>query len=162
MRLNRSLLHTHLCGYQERYSKPSCLPFVVVAVILSIIIWSGFDDTVVKSATTKVTADVATSTPVILKKKLNKVHVFVTTYNDYGRMANGKITHEGAAACSRKWRLGTKFTLDGITYTCEDRYNARLEDMRSLPTVDIWHNWSYYKAKEFGIRQEEIIIHNQR
>lgn len=53
-------------------------------------------------------------------------------------MASGKPVYVGAAACPTTIKLGTKVIVDGITYTCEDRYAAWLDDMRPHPTVDIF------------------------
>ena len=64
--------------------------------------------------------------------------VYLTWYNDVGIMANGKQTHQGATACARDIPFGTQFILNNKTYTCEDRYNKRLDKIRKLPTVDVW------------------------
>lgn|SRR3990167_7422887 len=71
-------------------------------------------------------------------------------------MASGKRAYVGAVACPRSWELGTKITINGKSYTCEDRYNANLPDR-----IDIFQGYgmeSYKLAKEFGIKQEVVII----
>jgi|GEM_PF-1546927 len=53
-------------------------------------------------------------------------------------MASGKAVYLGAAACPKFLELGTKIIVAGKTYTCEDRYSSRLDDIRGYPTIDIF------------------------
>ena len=55
-------------------------------------------------------------------------------------MASGKEVYEGAVACPRTLKLGTKVRIGGKTYTCEDRYSKWLDAKRGLPTFDIFVN----------------------
>lgn len=42
-------------------------------------------------------------------------------------MASGKKVYPGAIACPRRYPFGTKVTIKGKTYTCEDRMNLRFD-----------------------------------
>lgn len=71
-------------------------------------------------------------------------------------MASGKRAYVGAVACPRDIPLGTKVTIDGSEYTCEDktalRYNGR---------YDIFQGWGeegHNKAIKFG-KQELLVCH---
>jgi hypothetical protein len=68
-------------------------------------------------------------------------------------MASGKIVYEGAVACPRNLKLGTKVIIDGKTYTCEDRYATWLDATRGAPTFDIFV-WKNPK----GIYKTDVII----
>ena len=53
-------------------------------------------------------------------------------------MASGRAVYVGAAACPGFLNLGTRVSIDGKSYTCEDRYAKWLDQKRGLPTVDIF------------------------
>jgi hypothetical protein len=55
-------------------------------------------------------------------------------------MASGRGVYEGAVACPRSLRLGTVVRVEGVMYTCEDRYSTRLDKLRGLPTIDVFVN----------------------
>jgi 3D (Asp-Asp-Asp) domain-containing protein len=67
-------------------------------------------------------------------------------------MANGKVGHVGAVACSRKIPLGSKLRVSGVVYTCEDRLNRRFDDR-----VDIFMD-SRDEAIIYGLQVKEIEI----
>ena len=70
--------------------------------------------------------------------------------------ASGTIASETTIACPRSWPLGTKVLIEGKEYICEDRYNANLSDR-----LDVWAGYGvegYEKAKNFGIKNMEIVI----
>jgi tartrate dehydratase beta subunit/fumarate hydratase class I family protein len=60
-------------------------------------------------------------------------------------MASGKRAYIGAVACPRDWKLGTKVMIDGVEYTCEDRYNKDLSDR-----IDIFQG--------YGIQSHEVAV----
>lgn len=157
--MSRSFALSHSLHINPRKYRPKqncCLTGIIAIFIIGCIALSALESTE-SYAVSKIEAKTLTShsvAPHMVKKAL----VHVTTYRDYGKMANGKITHEGAAACSRAWKFGTQFILEGVTYTCEDRYNKRLETSRSLPTVDLFHSWDYQKSKAFGSEIKEITF----
>lgn len=68
-------------------------------------------------------------------------------------MANGRPVHEGAVACPRWLKLGTKLEINGKVYTCEDRYAKWLDKKRGLPTVDI-----FVEKNPHGIKKLTITI----
>ena len=71
-------------------------------------------------------------------------------------MASGKRAYVGAVACPRTWELGTKIEIDGIEYTCEDKYNKNLDDR-----IDIFQGYgaeSYEKAVVYGKQIKTIVI----
>jgi hypothetical protein len=53
-------------------------------------------------------------------------------------MASGRPVYVGAAACPDFLDFGTRVSIDGQFYTCEDRYAKWLDKKRGLPTVDIF------------------------
>lgn len=54
-------------------------------------------------------------------------------------MASGKRVYEGAVACPMNLKLGKcKALIYGKWYTCEDRYNSRLDKKRGMPTFDVF------------------------
>lgn len=60
--------------------------------------------------------------------------LLVTGYDDTGTTADGTAAGPGVAACPASWAFGTTFTVEGYgTWTCHDRYSARLSDR-----VDLW------------------------
>jgi len=92
-----------------------------------------------------------------------KVSMITTAYSEFDschyegcKMASGKPAYVGAIACPRDWELGKQVIIDGITYTCEDRYNLNLEDR-----IDIFMGYgkdSYIKAINYG-KQIKTVIH---
>lgn len=63
-------------------------------------------------------------------------HTRVTYYTLRGVMADGGVTHPGAAACSARFPFGTQFALpNGEVVTCEDR---GLGDRYWDTWVDVW------------------------
>ncbi len=159
---SRSLKLTKKYGTPNRRQKMT--PWAIAGLVLgvvSIIIYSGLETptgVLHPSEPIKPVIESPVASQVVSSHHGTTTTAFVTAYIDHGKMANGKFTHDGAAACSRKWKLGMKFVLDGKTYTCEDRYNERLETLRSLPTVDLWMDVSYYEAKKMGVEIKEIYI----
>lgn len=83
---------------------------------------------------------------------------YLTVYNEQGIMASGKRVYDGAIACPRNLKLGTKVEIDGRIYTCEDRYNQRLDKIRKLPTIDVWMNVSNKEAFKIGLKKREVKI----
>lgn len=55
-------------------------------------------------------------------------------------MASGKEVYEGAVACPSFMRLGAIVVIAEQQYTCEDRYSPWLDEVRGLPTIDIFVN----------------------
>jgi hypothetical protein len=95
--------------------------------------------------------------------KLNKMMAFITQYsradschnvvNGKCLMASGKAVYEGAVACPYSLKLGTKVSINGKTYTCEDRYSKWLDAKRGLPTFDI-----FVEANPKGLFKTEVTI----
>jgi len=88
--------------------------------------------------------------------------MITTAYSEYDschyagcKMASGKRAYIGAVACPRKWKLGTKVKINGIIYTCEDRYNKNLGDR-----IDIFQGYgdlAYNQAKQYG--KQNLLIY---
>lgn len=91
-------------------------------------------------------------------KPLDLRLVRVTVYIDKGTMASGKTVYDGAAACPRSWKLGTKFELNGRVFTCEDRTAKWVETKFEYPTVDIWKDITYKQAKIEGVNHKVIEV----
>ena len=91
------------------------------------------------------------------------ISMLITAYSEFDschyegcKMASGKPAYVGAIACPRDWELGKQVIIEGITYTCEDRYNLNLEDR-----IDIFMGYgkdSYIKAINYG-KQIKTVIH---
>ena len=74
-------------------------------------------------------------------------------------MANGERAHIGAAACPRKYDLGTKIAIDDKMYTCKDRTAKRVDGRFDL--FQGYGTSSYKKAIEYGIKQKQVYIINK-
>ncbi len=61
--------------------------------------------------------------------------------------ASGRRVFDGLVACPRRYAFGTKFKINGRTYTCFDRLNQRFDDR-----FDIWMV-SKHEALRFGRRR---------
>lgn len=71
-------------------------------------------------------------------------------------MASGKRAYVGAVACPRDWKLGTKVLIEGVEYTCEDRYNRNLDDR-----IDIFMGYkqeAHEKAVQYGKQVKLVYI----
>jgi 3D (Asp-Asp-Asp) domain-containing protein len=68
--------------------------------------------------------------------------------------ANGGTVHHGTLACPDTYKFGTKVVIEGTTYTCEDRMNARY---RGQERFDIWKA-SKAEALSYGTKQITIQI----
>src|SRR5215467_6317131 len=66
--------------------------------------------------------------------------------------ASGKRVANGIVACPRKFPFGTKVSIDGKTYTCQDRLNKKYDDR-----FDIWKP-STAAARIFGKRKLPVVI----
>lgn len=73
-------------------------------------------------------------------------------------MASGKPAYEGAVACPRYIALGTLVSIQGKTYTCEDR-TAKRYDGRFDIFVGRDMN-AYNQAIDFGIKKLQVTIHD--
>lgn len=77
-------------------------------------------------------------------------------HNPNCAMASGKRAYVGAVACPRQWKLGTTVKIDGVIYTCEDRYSARLSDR-----IDIFQGYgeeAHQKAVKYGVQIKTVLI----
>jgi 3D (Asp-Asp-Asp) domain-containing protein len=68
-------------------------------------------------------------------------------------MANGKATHEGAVACPREIKLGTKVEINGKKYICSDRTAKKLNGR-----FDIWSSENTKTLLKRGKQKMEIKI----
>lgn len=103
-----------------------------------------------------------------ITKTVSTTVAFVTKYSSVEScsnakciMASGKSAYVGAAACPRKYKLGTKVDIDGVTYTCEDRTALWIEKSRSLPTFDIFAGYgskAHKDAIRWGIQKRTVKI----
>jgi 3D (Asp-Asp-Asp) domain-containing protein len=66
--------------------------------------------------------------------------------------ASGKHVSDGVIACPRKFPFGTKVTIDGKVYTCQDRLNRKYDSR-----FDIWKP-NTRAAKVFGKRELPIVV----
>jgi hypothetical protein len=72
--------------------------------------------------------------------EVRQAFVRVTYYSERGRMFDGELVHDGAAACSQWLPLGTVLEFsDGRQVTCEDRGHG---DWYWAGWVDIWGDQS--------------------
>jgi len=78
------------------------------------------------------------------------------TDDDPLTMASGKQVYAGAAACPSRYPFGTRIEVDGATYTCEDRMNARY---RSGNYFDLWVE-TKAEAYQWGRRTINVRIIN--
>jgi len=62
----------------------------------------------------------------------------LSTRNPHCLMASGVPVYEGAVACPTFLKFKQKIRIDGKIYHCEDRYAAKLDKKRGLPTIDIF------------------------
>jgi 3D (Asp-Asp-Asp) domain-containing protein len=76
----------------------------------------------------------------------------ITQYTLLGTMASGKQVYDGAIACPRAIKLGTRVEIDGIEYICEDRLSVKYDNR-----FDIWQQ-DYETAITWGIREKEVVI----
>lgn len=67
--------------------------------------------------------------------------------------ASGTRTKEGTLACPRTIAFGTKVTIAGKVYTCEDRTSEKYDGR-----YDIWMA-TKAEAFEWGKRRVEVLIH---
>ena len=70
--------------------------------------------------------------------------------------ADGKVMSNGVIACPRKYPLGTKFIVNGITYTCRDRTSLKYDGR-----FDIWQGYgyeAYKKALQWGFKKYHVYL----
>lgn len=113
-------------------------------------------------AKTPIVGAVDTKNPIKSEERTEKVTVSAytaieTCKNTSCIMASGKKAYVGAAACPRKYPLGTKLELEGMgTFTCEDRtakkYDGRFDLFFGYDQSD------YQRAINFGIQKKKITI----
>lgn len=72
--------------------------------------------------------------------------------------ASQKKVREGFIACSRKYKFGTQFEIEGKIYICEDRKNIRYESY-DQEWFDLWFETTE-EALEYGIKELSIKILN--
>jgi 3D (Asp-Asp-Asp) domain-containing protein len=56
-------------------------------------------------------------------------------------------------ACSRQYKLGTKFVINGKTYTCLDRLASKYDHR-----IDVSFDKDLQGAKNWGVKQLQVII----
>lgn len=106
-------------------------------------------------------AMISNEAPVAGPQKLEEVVAIVTGYSSTPDqtddtpeiMASGKKVYEGAAACPRKYKFGTKIEVNGKLYTCEDRMHIRFDDR-----FDIWYP-TRMDAKIHGKQQLNVVVY---
>lgn len=75
------------------------------------------------------------------------------TDSDPFTTASGKKVFEGAAACPRRFKFGTKICILNIQYTCIDRMGSKYRDGNYF---DVWVK-SSKEAKVFG-RKKNVLV----
>lgn len=96
----------------------------------------------------------------IISSTLLQLHATVTAYSSTRRetsrhptiTASGKHVAQGTIACPRRFPFGTKVSIAGKTYRCEDRLNRRFDER-----FDIWKENSA-AARSFGKRRLPVIV----
>lgn len=68
--------------------------------------------------------------------------------------ANGNHAGHGSIACPSKYEFGTTVEIEGSSYTCDDRMNARYRDEEHF---DVWMA-TKTEAKEWGVRKTSVAI----
>src|SRR5262249_5731564 len=66
--------------------------------------------------------------------------------------ASGKHVRDGFIACPRKFPFGTKVTIDGRVYKCQDRLNLKYDSR-----FDIWKP-NTKAARIFGKRELPVVV----
>lgn len=108
---------------------------------------------------------IAISTQVVLsptyEKKDETIVAEVTAYTSSEEetddtpniTASQKEVQEGMVACPRRYEFGTKFTIEGKTYICEDRMHKRYDNR-----FDIWMA-NKEEAIKWGVQTLQVTIH---
>lgn len=67
--------------------------------------------------------------------------------------ASQKEVRDGIVACPRRYEFGTRFTIEGKTYICEDRMHKRYDNR-----FDIWMK-DKEEAINWGVQTLQVTIH---
>lgn len=68
--------------------------------------------------------------------------------------ASGGVPGEGSIACPSKYEFGTRVEIEGRTYVCDDRMNARYRDTERF---DVWMP-TKAEAKKWGKQELPVAI----
>ena len=128
------------------------------------IVWSNgkkIDDYFVINRNNEIVVKLAKKKVIKKRKKTFKARVSQYSYadschnikNGFCIMASGRPVYEGAVACPRWLKLGTKVRVDGKIYTCEDRYAKWVDTKFGIPTIDI-----FVESNPKGIKTMNIEI----